>query len=401
MIFVWVNKRDWRHPGPIVNIAVRNAHCLASLGFETHLCLGAGPQSETATDLAKFYGLTQLPALQIHRTSRRSAFAIGKNNSGPIFRTALRLGCSLLKNQKKATIAFITREASFLPHLAWLASRSGGRIQGYYEAHDFCADLSWRAKEGLPVKIQDRRQSWLESAFLPRLSGLIAITETQRELYLRRFPGLSSVALPLGTEPYFEQKPGEFEARRRLRCAVYVGRLSRGKGIELLLRAAPRLTEAGVRIAFWGGNPEQAAKLAARAREADTRNGIECVSSRPPEELRQALANYASIGLVPLQDGFYNRYLTCPVKALDYLSHGLPAVASDLPSTREVLGNAEAGVYVPPSDHTALTAAILNILENPECYQTAAKAACARAREISWSTRAQKIVELVKAQASN
>jgi glycosyltransferase involved in cell wall biosynthesis len=383
-------------------MAVRNAHCLASLGFETHLCLGAGPESETTADLRKFYGLTHPPSLRIHRTSRQSRFACGKNStSGPIFRTALRLGRSLLKNHQKTPIAFITREASFLPHLTWLVSRSRHRIRGYYEAHDFYADLSWRGKEGLPVKIQDRRQSWMERVFLPHLDGLIAITEAQRELYRRRFPGLSSVALPLGTEPFFEQKLKNFEARRQLRRAVYVGRLSRGKGLELLLRAAPKLTEAGVRIAFWGGNAEQSAKLAARAREAGATNGIECVSSRSPEELHQALANDASIGLVPLEDGFYNRYLTCPVKALDYLSHGLPAVATDLPSTREVLGNANAGVYVPPSDHTALTAAVLDILDDPERYQTAAKAACARAREISWSSRAQKIVDLVTAGADS
>ena len=152
-----------------------------------------------------------------------------------------------------------------------------------------------------------------------------------------------------------------------------------------------------MRLAFWGGNPEQAAKLAARARETGAQTGIECISSRSPEKLQQALAQDASIGLLPLQDDFYNRYLTCPVKALDYLSHGLPAVASDLPSLREVMGSTEAGVYVPPSDHRAFTTAVLNILDNPNAYQVAANAACERAREISWSARAHKIVELVQA----
>ncbi len=395
MIFVWVNKREWRHPGPIVNIAVRNAHCLASLGFETHLCLGAGPESETTTDLGKFYGLRPLPSLQIHRTSRRPALPLGsKSSSGPIFRKALELARSLLKNRRGEPIVFITREASFLPHLTWLRSRSGGRIQTYYEAHDFYADLSWRGKEGFPVKIQDHRQSWLESIFLPRLNGLIAITEAQRELYLRRFPGLSSIALPLGTEPQFEQRWDAFEARRRLRRAVYVGRLSRGKGIELLLRAAPALTKAGVRLAFWGGNPD---------REA----GGPCARGRRSKRYRMhqfAITRKIATGFspgcqyrpLPLQDDFY-RYLTCPVKALDYLSHGLPAVASDLPSIREVLGNAEAGTYVSPTDHTAFTAAVLKVLDNPNSYLKAANAACERAREISWSARAHKIVELVQA----
>jgi hypothetical protein len=54
VIFVWVNKREWRHPGPIVNIAVRNAHCLTSLGFETHLCLVTYPGARKKGFRSKF-----------------------------------------------------------------------------------------------------------------------------------------------------------------------------------------------------------------------------------------------------------------------------------------------------------------------------------------------------------
>ncbi len=71
MIFLWANKRDWRHPGPIVNVGLRNAYHLAEAGFETHLCLGAGPDSETNEDLKTFYRLAPIPSLHIHRITRK------------------------------------------------------------------------------------------------------------------------------------------------------------------------------------------------------------------------------------------------------------------------------------------------------------------------------------------
>src|SRR5258708_23551659 len=71
MIFLWANKRDWRHPGPIVNVGLRNAYHLAAAGFETHLCLGAGPDSETNEDLKTFYRLAPIPSLHIHRITRK------------------------------------------------------------------------------------------------------------------------------------------------------------------------------------------------------------------------------------------------------------------------------------------------------------------------------------------
>ena len=46
----------------------------------------------------------------------------------------------------------------------------------------------------------------------------------------------------------------------------------------------------------------------------------------------------------------------CPVKALDFLSLGMPVVAADLPSTRQVLGNAAS--YFAPGDMGAILDAL-------------------------------------------
>jgi hypothetical protein len=55
-LILWINKRNWKHPGPIVNMSVHNAFSFASIGLDSHLCLGAGDApSDTNLDLRDFY----------------------------------------------------------------------------------------------------------------------------------------------------------------------------------------------------------------------------------------------------------------------------------------------------------------------------------------------------------
>ena len=379
MIFVWVNKRDWRHPGPIVNVGAHNAHSLAALGHETHFVLGAGEASDTREDLASFYGLDAPPALQVHRVPRQRLG--GAESSLSIFRAAVRLVKELAARDR---VCVLTREGSFLPFLAWLCRDP--RVCGFYEAHDFHADLSWRADA---VTLQDRKQSWMERLCLPRIHGVVAIVQPQADLYAARFPRLPVVSLPLGTKP---QDPGDPEARRALRCAAYVGHLHASKGVSLLMSAV-RKPHHHLRARFLGGSPEQVARFEG---EAQRRGWAERMTFTPftaPETLHATLAREVSLGVVPLKDTFYNARLTCPAKALDYLSHGLPVVASDLPTTRDVLG--DAAVYLPDHKAGRWAKVLKRLLKHPDEYAERSAASWRRAQELAWPNRARRLVEFV------
>ncbi len=404
MTFLWVNKRAWRQPGPVVNVGLRNAHSLAALGWETHFCVGEAaeaPESDTAADLHDFYGLPPVAAgkLHVHRVPRRRT-ALGTSSSGPILAHGARLARTLAReiregNATAGPLVVISREAAFLPRLAWLRATLPG-VRVFYEAHDFYADLSYFAGDRRPVKAQDRRQSWLERLFLPRLDGVLAIIGPQRELYARRFPGLRTISLPLGTDPAPdpEVSADRLAARRALRRLVYVGQIHQHKGVRLAMRAAPALAAAGVRLAFWGGSEKQCGELRDQARAIGCGETVEAVPFRPPGELQRALAEEASIGFVALEPNYYNRLLTCPVKALDYLGHGLPTLSTDLPSTRDIFGSTEAVAWLPAADDAgAFTRAALALLDDPVAYTRAARAAHARAIELSWENRARRLAE--------
>jgi glycosyltransferase involved in cell wall biosynthesis len=399
MVFLWVNKRDWRHPGPIVNIGLRNAYHLAEIGFETHFCLGAGPDSDTNEDLQAFYRLAPTPLLHVHRITRKGLVDLGRGKypattSRRIFSEVSRLVARFLA-ERRGPIVVLTREPTLLPRLAWLCHRYGDRVRAFYEAHDYYADLSWKKKEGKKIKSADLRQNWLERLFLPQIDGVIGITSEQARLYARQFPRLPTIYLPLGVELTASEENIDLEQRRAQHRLIYVGRLTQSKGLQSLLRSTPQLAAANIRLAFWGGNEIQGRKVKEMAREFGFADGVETVATRTPDALATALATQASAGLIPLEDDYYNRYLTCPAKGLDYLGQGLPIIASDLPSTRGLLGSNGAARYVAPGDPLGFAQEAIALLENAQTYQTATLAALARAREISWKTRVGKLVDFV------
>ncbi|PID73526.1 MAG: hypothetical protein CSB33_03295 [Desulfobacterales bacterium] len=385
MIIVWVNRLAWRRPGPIINIAVQNAAAFSRAGRPVHLVVGGGPDTDTGTDLAEHYGLTGTKHLTVHRVP---LWPGGSRYSFPVFFRAVRLIRQLAKNDE---VAVFTRESGFLPFLCLL--RRHPNIRGFLELHDFHADLSWRPSQGA----HHLKERFLERRFIPRLDGLICITSAQRERYRECFPHIPSRAFSLGTEPVFSpettERSASNEERRRRRTLIYVGSLHKEKGRDFLLAAVRRLKAHGIRICFWGGMPRAMPELRARADRLGVSDAVEFIPFRPLTELRTAIAEEASAGLVMLQDTYYNRYLTCPAKALDYLSHGLPVIGSDLPSVREVAG--DAGLFTAPEDEDAFVAAALALLDDPDRYARAAAAARRRAMELQWRLRAEGIMDFI------
>lgn len=375
MIIVWVNKRNWKTPGPIVNMALHNASSFAQLGYETHLCIGAGVSTNTPEDLKHFYGIEPMENFVVHRIPRYRL--LGATYSWSVFLIAYQL---IKQLAQKDAVSVFTRESGFLFFLSLLCKRYKN-VKGFYELHDLYADLSW-VKE----KKSGHYREWIyEHLLLPKISGIVCITRAQQKLYKDIFPDIPSCAFPLGTKPM----PSTFssEEKRKRRTLMYVGHMHGDKGIDFLLKAAGQLSRENIRIVFLGGKPEKISALKKRAKALGVDGHVRFDPFQPPEEMHRAMALEASLGIVMLKDTYYNRYLTCPVKALDYLSHGIPAIGSDIPSVREVLE--DAGTYISPDHMDGFIDAVLGLLNHPERYAEMSQRSKKRAVEISWQMRAK------------
>ncbi len=362
-------------------MALQNAYSFTRLGITSHFVCGAGEDSSTEDDLIDYYGLEPTPQLAIHRIPRRLR---GKNktSSGPVFEYAKRLVRQLAIKQD---VVVVSRDSSFLTTMARLCRYK--RIHAYYELHDCYADLSWREK----TRFGDRREQLLEWLFLRSIDGIICITREMEKKYDRLFPRIRKIALPLGTSPFPDQDP---DAVRQRRTVAYVGHLQGAKGFNTILKLARPLKDRGIHLLCLGGYPQSVERVRKQLENENLADAIEIIPFQSPAGMHSQLRERASLGLSLLEDTYYNRHLTCPVKVLDYLSHGLPVLATDLPSNREVL--ADAGLYIEPGNTDAILNRIITCLDDADAYRTSAEASRTRSQQITWVTRALKLTEFFK-----
>lgn len=378
---VWINKGEWLKPGPIVYMGLLNAMTFAQLGSSTDYFVSAGTDSDTDEDLVNFYGLRSHELLSINRIKdqrrgQRRVYSIAFEN--------LKTYCA-----RGEYVIALTREIGALPQLIKLKAKYP-QLKVLYEAHDYYLTTRYLKRQG--ISFSDMRRRWAEWMLIPKTDGLICLTEHQRALYQQGFPDLPMIALPLGC--LTPAKKLALDQRRLHRRIAYIGHLHHFKGVELIFDLAEQLKHANVTLQSFGGNADEIRTLQNKAEQEGLGNVLQFESFIEPKRLHEILDNDISLGLMPLLDTFYNRYLTCPVKALDFLAHGLPILTSDLPSVREVLR--ETGFYCASKNVDDFACNALMLLDDPALYATASTASYARRDELQWPLRAQAILDFVE-----
>jgi glycosyltransferase involved in cell wall biosynthesis len=155
--------------------------------------------------------------------------------------------------------------------------------------------------------------------------------------------------------------------------ALFVGRLERRKGLDILLAAwadlirrgsAPHLLVAGAgEVAPWP-REAQARGLEGRVRFLGGREDVADL--------------YRAADLLV----FPSRAEGCPNAVLEAMASGLPVVATDVPGNREAVGEHDkAGWLVPSEDPAALVEAVATLLASPALRQEVALAARERILE--------------------
>ena len=81
-------------------------------------------------------------------------------------------------------------------------------------------------------------------------------------------------------------------------------------------------------------------------------------------------------------------------KIYEYLSYGLPIVASDLSSVREVLAEGDAAVLVKPNSAEALARGIKQVLKDSAGAARLGMQACKLALKYTWEERARQLTAI-------
>jgi glycosyltransferase involved in cell wall biosynthesis len=175
--------------------------------------------------------------------------------------------------------------------------------------------------------------------------------------------------------------------------ACYAGRLhtmNMSKGLDVFVEAV-----AGVRDVVFllvGGPAEQVESLRRQwVSQGLPEKDFIAVGSVPPTDVPRYLAA-ADVCLItsPRNEFFANE--TSPMKLFEYMAAGKAIIASDLPSTREVVRHGESAYLVPPSDVDALADALRTLRDDPALRQKLGEMAKQVVVKYTWLARAQHIL---------
>jgi glycosyltransferase involved in cell wall biosynthesis len=140
---------------------------------------------------------------------------------------------------------------------------------------------------------------------------------------------------------------------------LFVGRLVRYKGLETLLEAVARTSEA--RLDIVGTGPLTDA-IATRIAAPDLAGRVRLLGEQPDDELPRLLAGCRAL-VLPSRD----RSETFGLILLEAMAAARPVIASDLPTgVRELARPGETGWLVPPNDPHALAGALTACLDDSD-----------------------------------
>jgi glycosyltransferase involved in cell wall biosynthesis len=285
--------------------------------------------------------------------------------------------------RKQGLDAVVTRSTTFLPFLVRLKKRLG--VPAFYESHDFFADLSLRTD----LTGKNRfRQSRLERACVPRLSGVFCLQESQIEWYQKVFAGQTFYLLRTGIHEVYRHPIAE------RKYVAYIGSLDFHKGVGVLLRALSR-SALKPHLLLIGGKTKEEMETVKKEVSRHYQPDKVTVTGWVNKEQLHGYLKQTALGIIPLRDTFFNRYLTSPLKLFDYYSFGIPVIASDLPTTRSLITENETGFFFTNEDPAELANRIDRLFGDRKLLEKMSESVYKRAESYRWSKRAERISAIV------
>lgn len=376
MKIAYVNKNVWLSNMPATVFSTLNAYGFAQNGADSWLIMKENEQA-LINSFSQYFDLPELGNFHTQTFSDKKHLF----QSNEIFYK--RIEEFILEGQDFDVV--VSRDPGFLPNLVRLKKKA--KIKVFYQSHNFYMDTSLQPEQ---TKVNKRKFYLRENRYLPLIDGLLAINNPQKELYAK-YVELPIFAGKPGLKDVFDA-PDNFDKR----VLFYSGSFQVNKGVEILLDAYSQLKTSDVKLILAGGrSPVEIDVIKTIMNQKKIRGEVIITGWMPYAALLDMLKE-ATVGVIPLKDTFYNRYLTAPSKLFDYLSFGVPIVASDLSSLRDFLSENQNALFVEPNKPEALAQAIDAILSDRNRYDTMRERNHDLAKSYLWETRTRDMLDFME-----
>ena len=205
-----------------------------------------------------------------------------------------------------------------------------------------------------------------------RITVRTAVSDAARSLIERYIPG-EYVLTPNGvdTSRFVDAEPMLSGDRKKV---LFLGRLERRKGLEVLIQAMTRLRDLDVELIVAGSGPEERAARSLATRLQVDANFLGRVSDEDVPRLYASADVYCAPGLGGESFG---------IVLVEAMATGAPVVCSDLPGFRAVAG--ASAVLVPAGEAGPLADALRQVLSEPERAAAMSRRSSQMARAFDWN----------------
>lgn len=169
---------------------------------------------------------------------------------------------------------------------------------------------------------------------------------------------------------------------------VHLGQMKKDRGCEQLILAMEHVSSAHLVFLGYGPIERDLKKLVASRRLSGKVHFLPPVG---PREVRTALTG-ATIGVTMLEDTCLNHRYALPNKLFDYMSAGLPVLASNLDEVARVVRGHDLGRTADPQDPLDIAAAITGMVSHPDLPKWS-KNSLAAAETFSWENASQPFMQ--------
>ena len=243
--------------------------------------------------------------------------------------------------------------------------------------------------------------SWCERVALESAAAIVAVSDGMRSDVLATYPAVPAdrvrvIRNGIDTAEYAPDLATDVLDRYGVDPArpsvIFVGRVTRQKGLPVLLRAAAGLDPAAqlVLCAGQADTPELAAEVTWLVADLTaTRSGVIWIPEMLPKRAVIQLLSHATVFACP------SLYEPLGIVNLEAMACGTAVVGSAVGGIPEVVGDGETGLLVPPGDAGALAGALNALVRDPVRATLLGRAGRERAvAEFGWQTVAERTVAL-------
>jgi alpha-maltose-1-phosphate synthase len=246
--------------------------------------------------------------------------------------------------------------------------------------------------------------SWCEKVAVESADAIIAVSSGMRADVLAAYPAVTPervVVIRNGIDSAeYAPDPGAAVLDRygvdpARPAVIFVGRITRQKGVPVLLHAASRLAPEAQLVLLAGqpDTPELAAEVTSLVASLQaSRAGVIWIPEMLPKREVIQLLSHATVFACP------SLYEPLGIVNLEAMACGTAVVGSQVGGIPEVVVDGETGLLVPPDDPAALAGALNALILDPA--RAAAMGAAGRKRaatEFGWDAIAAQTVQLYDA----